>query len=65
MSLTLCQKEIIELTGYRRISKQMHALTSIGIPFHLTPNRKLIVLRKELDSLGQLNPPEEPDLGKL
>ena len=65
MSLTLCHKEIIELTGYHRISKQMHSLTSMGIPFHLTPNRKLIVLRKELDNLGQLNPAEEPDLAKL
>ena len=65
MSLTLSQDEIFELTGYRRTGKQMRALTAMNISYYLTPNNKLIVLRKELDSLSQLNPAEEPDLAKL
>ena len=40
----------------------MRALTAMNI-YYLTPNNKLIVPKRH--SLGQHNPPEEPDLPNL
>jgi hypothetical protein len=49
MSITLSQKELLALTGYKRIPEQIRELNAQSIPYHLTPNRKLIVLRSNLD----------------
>lgn len=64
--LTLTEAELIEYTGYRRRAEQMRELSSRGIDFHITPNRKLIVVRSQVEGHTQEQRyEEEPDLAQI
>ncbi|WP_322880322.1 DUF4224 domain-containing protein [Pandoraea sputorum] len=43
--LELTGEEIVRITGYRRASKQLDVLTSLGIPARRRPDNSVLVLR--------------------
>lgn len=45
MPLHLTEDELQSMTGYRRPSKQMEVLRSLGIPARLRPDHSVLVMR--------------------
>ncbi len=65
-SLCLSEDELIEYTGYRRRAEQIRELATRGIDFHVTPNRKLIVVRSHIEGItAEARYREEPDLAAI
>ncbi|HDI3023963.1 TPA: DUF4224 domain-containing protein, partial [Cronobacter turicensis] len=48
--LTLSPREIQEITGYKRYTRQQEQLRCHGIPFTTGPRNEPIVLRRDLQS---------------
>jgi len=66
MSLCLTESEIVEYTGYRRRAEQIRELSSRGIDFNVTPNRKLIVVRSQVEGKSaEEKYREEPNLEEI
>ncbi|EOG5422581.1 DUF4224 domain-containing protein [Cronobacter sakazakii] len=69
--LTLSPREIQEITGYKRYTRQQEQLRCHGIPFTTGPRNEPIVLRRDLQSGIQQMPKmneyfaSEPDYGAL
>lgn len=47
--ICLTEDELVQYTGYRRRAEQIRELSSRGIDFNVTPNRKLIVVRSHVE----------------
>ncbi|MBA5686170.1 DUF4224 domain-containing protein [Rugamonas apoptosis] len=56
-SLALTEDEVVEVTGYRRISRQMAILREFGIPCRRRPDNTVLVLRMHfLQPVEHANP---------
>ncbi len=62
--LILTQKEIVEVTGYKWKRKQMEELARMKCRFNVNGAGKIIVLRSDLFSHGEVNR-EEPNLDAI
>ncbi len=62
MTPELTDEEIQRITRYRRPTKQMEVLRSLGIPARLRPDNTLLVLRMHLTQPVAQPPAERPRL---
>lgn len=61
-SLALTQDEVVEVTGYRRVSRQLAILRELGIPCRRRPDNTVLVLRMHFLQPVERANPEPPRL---
>lgn len=62
MTPELTDEELLRITRYRRPTKQLEVLRSLGVPARLRPDNTVLVLRMHLNNPAALSEPERPRL---
>lgn len=65
LSIGLTKEELYEVTHYRYPKKQIHALTSMSIPFKVRPDGSVFVARSAIENESIQPAQKKPDEWKV